>query len=178
MVGHVGIVEAGQPFVLPCGYARDADRVLLHGSTASRLFRALAAGPPACITVTHVDGLVAARSLFESSMHYRSAMLLGTGTALTGTAKRAALDVLADHLLPGRRVDARPPSRKELAATAVIEVPIAEWSVKVSDHPPDVVADDEGWSPWTGWLPLRLEPGTPVTCEGNEVPSYVATWQR
>jgi hypothetical protein len=178
LVAHVGITEADQPFVMPCGYARDGDRVLLHGSTGSRLFRALGSGAPACITVTLLDGLLAARSLFESSMHYRCAVILGTGHSLAGADKRAALDVLSDALLPGRRADARPPSRRELAATSVVGVPIAEWSVKVSNGEPEVVAEDDGWAPWTGLVPLRLTPGAPMTFEGDAVPAYVATWRR
>jgi nitroimidazol reductase NimA-like FMN-containing flavoprotein (pyridoxamine 5'-phosphate oxidase superfamily) len=176
LVAHVGICVGDEPFVMPCGYARNGDHLLLHGSTGSRLFRALGAGTPACVTITILDGLVAARSLFESSMHYRSVVVLGSGHRLTGRDKTAALDVLADALLPGRRADARPPSKRELAATCVIEMPIEEWSVKVSDGPPDVVAEDEGWNPWTGWLPLRLTPGKPVTVEGDTVPSYVTSW--
>jgi len=178
LVAHVGIAEADQPFVMPCGYARDGDRILVHGSTGSRLFRALASGVPACITVTLLDGLLAARSLFESSMHYRCAVVLGAGHSLAGADKRAALDVLAEALMPGRRADARPPSKRELAATSVVAVPIAEWSVKVSDSEPEVVDEDEGWTPWTGLVPLRLQPSTPVTFEGGAAPPYVADWQR
>jgi hypothetical protein len=178
LVAHVGITTDGQPFVIPCGYARDGDRVLLHGSTGSRLFRALGAGTPACITVTLLDGLVVARSLFESSMHYRSAVVLGSGSTLIGAEKKHALDVLSDHLLPGRRADARPPTKRELAATSVVAIPIVEWSLKVSSSPPEVVPDDEGWTPWTGTVPLRLTPGPATTIEGNETPAYVGTWQQ
>jgi nitroimidazol reductase NimA-like FMN-containing flavoprotein (pyridoxamine 5'-phosphate oxidase superfamily) len=176
LVAHVGITDGDQPFVMPCGYARDGDSLLLHGSTGSRLFRALGAGTPACVTVTLLDGLVVATSLFESSMHYRSAIVLGSGTALKGTAKRSALDVLTDHLLPGRRVDARPPNKKELAATSVVALPIDEWSVKVSAAPPEFVDDDEGWSPWAGVVPLRLRPDEPITERGGPPPPYVRAW--
>jgi uncharacterized protein len=176
LVAHVGICTDGQPFVMPCGYARDGDELLLHGSTGSRLFRALAAGNPACVTVTLLDGLVVATSLFESSMHYRSAVVLGCGRSLVGAEKRRALDVLADALLPGRRADARPPNRKEVAATSVVALPIDEWSVKVSDAPPEVVDDDAGWSPWTGVLPLRLRPDPPITDSGGDAPDYVVGW--
>ncbi|HTW20212.1 MAG TPA: pyridoxamine 5'-phosphate oxidase family protein [Mycobacteriales bacterium] len=178
VVAHVGIATDGQPFVMPCGYARDGDHLLLHGSTGSRLFRALGAGAPACVTVTVLDGLVVATSLFESSMHYRSAVVLGSGAALTGDAKRHALDVLADHLLPGRRAEARPPNRKELAATSVIAIPIEEWSVKVSDSPPAFIDDDAGWSNWAGVVPLRLRADPPVTDRGGEPPAYLETWYR
>jgi hypothetical protein len=179
LVAHVGISDdAGQPFVMPCGYARDGNRLLLHGSTGSRLFRALAAGVPACVTITLLDGLVVATSLFESSMHYRSVVVLGTGTPLRGPAKRAALDLLADHLLPGRRDDARPPNRKELAATSVIAMVMDEWSAKVSDSPPEHVDDDAGWSPWAGVVPLRLVAQAPITDRGGVPPAYVRDWHR
>lgn len=178
LVAHVGIAVGGQPFVMPCGYARDDDRLLLHGSTGSRLFRALASGHPACVTITLLDGLVVATSLFESSMHYRSAVVLGQGAVLIGAEKKRALDVLADALLPGRRADARPPNRRELAATSVIAIPMDEWSVKVSDSAPEVVPDDEGWSPWSGVVPLRLRPGKPITDSGGVAPSYVTGWHK
>jgi hypothetical protein len=178
LVAHVGITGDDQPFVLPCGYARDEDRLLLHGSTGSRLFRALGAGTPACVTVTLLDGLLVARSLFESSMHYRCAMVFGRATALSGDDKERSLDRLSEALLPGRRADARPPSRRELAATSVVAIPIEEWSLKVSTGAPDVVDEDEGWSPWTGVVPLRLTPVDPITHEGADPPPYVLRWQR
>jgi hypothetical protein len=163
---------------MPCGYARDGDRLLLHGSTGSRLFRALGSGTPACVTITLLDGLVVATSLFESSMHYRSAVVLGCGTALRGAEKRAALDVLADALLPGRRAEARPPSKRELAATTVVALALDEWSVKVSDSPPDRVPDDAGWTPWSGVVPLRLRADQPITDRGGRPPAYVRRWHR
>jgi hypothetical protein len=161
---------------MPCGYARDGDRLLLHGSTGSRLFRALGSGTPACVTITLLDGLVVATSLFESSMHYRSAVVLGQGVSLRGADKRHALDVLADALLPGRRAEARPPNKRELAATSVVALAMDEWSVKVGDGPPDFVPDDEGWSPWTGVVPLRLRADAPITDRGGTPPEYVSRW--
>jgi nitroimidazol reductase NimA-like FMN-containing flavoprotein (pyridoxamine 5'-phosphate oxidase superfamily) len=178
LVAHVGIAVGGQPFVMPCGYARDDDRLLLHGSTGSRLFRALGSGAPACVTITIMDGLVVATSLFESSMHYRCAVVLGSGAALRGPEKRRALDVLSDQLLPGRRVDARPPNRRELAATSVIAIPMVEWSVKISASRPERIDDDEGWDPWTGVVPLRLRPDAPTTDSGGAPPSYVTDWHQ
>ena len=136
-VAHVAVVDEGRPYVLPVAQARDGDRVLFHGSTGSRLFRGLAAGAPTCLTVTLVDGLVAARSTFESSMHYRSAMVLGAARPVPDVDKPRALQVLTDHLMPGRWADARHPNAKELAATLVLALPLDEWSVKVSDGPPD-----------------------------------------
>jgi nitroimidazol reductase NimA-like FMN-containing flavoprotein (pyridoxamine 5'-phosphate oxidase superfamily) len=178
IVAHVGVSVDGQPYVMPVGHARDGERLLLHGSTGSRLFRTVAEGAPLCVTVTLLDGLLVARSLFESSMHYRSVVVLGRGTPLHGAAKAVGLDVLADALLPGRRADARPPTRRELAATSVVAVPLEEWSVKVSDGQPEVIEEDEGWTPWTGLVPLRLTPDVPVTREGGAPPEYVASWQR
>jgi nitroimidazol reductase NimA-like FMN-containing flavoprotein (pyridoxamine 5'-phosphate oxidase superfamily) len=178
IVAHVGVAVDAQPYVMPVGHARDGERLLLHGSSGSRLFRTVADGAPLCVTVTLLDGLLVARSLFESSMHYRSVVVLGRGTGLHGAAKAAALDVLADALLPGRRADARPPTRRELAATSVVAVPLEEWSVKVSDNNPEVVEEDDGWSPWTGLVPLRLTPGIPQTVEGGDPPAYVRQWHR
>lgn len=162
LVAHVGIVDDGRPYVLPCGYARDRDRLLLHGSTASRLFRTLAAGASGCITVTLLDGLVLARSAFESSMQYRSAVVLGTGSPVDSAGKAAALRVLGDRLLPGRWEHIRPPSHKELAATLVVAVPLTEWSVKIADGPPDDCPGDLARRVWAGVLPIREVFGPPV----------------
>lgn len=182
-VAHVAVAGPdGQPFVLPVGYARDADTVLVHGSTGSRLFTALAAGAPTCLTVTLLDGLVVARSVFESSMHYRSAMVLGRATPLEGADKLRALERVTEHLLPGRWADARRPSRKELAATLVLSLPLAEWSVKVSDGPPEDEAEDLGLPLWAGVVPLHERLGTPVPApdlRGDPpVPAYVSSWAR
>ena len=156
LVAHVGVVDSnGQPYVVPVGYARDGERVLFHGSTASRLFLALAQGAPTCFTVTLLDGLVVARSLFESSMHYRGVMVLGHCEKLSGDEKVAALDVVSDHLMPGRRVDAREPSKKELAATNVLALSLEEASVKVSAGPPDDNEEDLDLPIWAGVVPLR-----------------------
>jgi uncharacterized protein len=162
---HVCVLDRGeggvQPFVIPLGCARDGDRLLVHGSTASRAFRRLAEGEPTCATVTLLDGVVVARSHFESSMHYRSAMLLGRFTLLHGEAKREALGLLAARLLLGL-TDARPPSVKELQATSVLEMPIEEWSLKVSDAPPEDAEEDVDRPVWAGVVPLRHVWGEPV----------------
>ena len=173
LVAHVAIVDGHHPFALPCAYAREGERLLLHGSTGSRLMRSLAAGVPACVTVTLLDGVVYATSLFHSSMHYRCAMVLGRGVAVPDDVKEHALHTISEHLMPGRWAEARPPSRKELAATLVVALPLEEASVKVSAGPPDSDPDDEGWSPWTGVLPLALQPATPVSPDGIPVPDYV-----
>jgi nitroimidazol reductase NimA-like FMN-containing flavoprotein (pyridoxamine 5'-phosphate oxidase superfamily) len=180
-VAHVAVRdEDGQPYVVPVAYARDGDTVLFHGSTASRLFRGLAEGAPTCLTVTLLDGLVAARSVFESSMHYRSAMVLGTAAVLTGEDKLRALQQVSEHLMPGRWADARQPNRKELAATLVLSLPLDEWSVKVSDSPPDDAAEDLDLPVWAGVLPLREVAGEPVPAPdlrgAPPLPAYVGEW--
>jgi hypothetical protein len=181
-VAHVAVLdESGQPFVVPVAYARSGDSVYIHGSTASRLFRSLAAGAPTCLTVTLYDGLVLARSVFESSMHYRSAMVLGCAHPVDDTAKMWALHAITDHLMPGRWDDARHPNRKELAATLLLELPLTEWSVKVSNGPPDDPDEDLSRDVWAGVLPLRETYGEPRPAPdlraGTQVPGYVATWR-
>jgi nitroimidazol reductase NimA-like FMN-containing flavoprotein (pyridoxamine 5'-phosphate oxidase superfamily) len=182
-VAHVAVQGPdGQPYVVPVGYARDGDTVLLHGSTGSRLFTSLAAGAPTCLTVTLLDGLVVARSVFESSMHYRCAMVLGRATPLEGEHKLRALERVTDHLLPGRWAEARRPNRKELAATLVLSLPLDEWSVKVSDGPPQDEPADLGLPLWAGVVPLHERLGTPVPAPDQRgdppVPAYVASWVR
>jgi nitroimidazol reductase NimA-like FMN-containing flavoprotein (pyridoxamine 5'-phosphate oxidase superfamily) len=180
-VAHVAVRdEDGQPYVVPVAYARDGDTVLFHGSTASRLFRGLSDAAPTCLTVTLLDGLVAARSVFESSMHYRSAMVLGTAAVLSGDDKLRALRQVSEHLMPGRWADARQPNRKELAATLVLALPLDEWSVKVSDSPPDDAAEDLDLPVWAGVLPLREVAGEPVPAPdlrgAPPLPAYVGEW--
>ncbi|SBT52162.1 pyridoxamine 5'-phosphate oxidase family protein [Micromonospora auratinigra] len=160
-VAHLAIVDGDQPYALPVAHARDGERVLVHGSTGSRLFRRLAAGAPACLTVTLLDGLVLARSAFESSMNYRCAMALGRLVPLDGTAKLAALERLAEHLLPGRWAQIRPPSAKELAATLVLALPLDECSVKISAGPPDDPVDDLDRPVWAGVVPVVETYGVP-----------------
>ncbi|MGK5442932.1 pyridoxamine 5'-phosphate oxidase family protein [Micromonospora sp. URMC 105] len=160
-VGHLAIADGRQPYALPVAYVRDGDRVLLHGSTGSRLFRHLAAGAPACLTVTLLDGLVLARSAFASSMNYRGAMVLGELAVLHGDDKLAALERLTEHLLPGRWATIRPPSAKELAATLVLALPLDECSVKISAGPPDDDADDLDRPVWAGVVPVVETLGTP-----------------
>ena len=162
LVAHVAVVDDGQPYALPMACARDGDRLLLHGSTGSRLMRLLADGAPSCVTVTLLDGLVYARSAFESSMNYRSAMILGQCEALRGDEMLAGLRILTEHLLPDRWETLRAPSRKELAATSVLALPLLEWSVKISDGPPDDDPADLDAPVWAGVVPLSLTAGAPV----------------
>jgi nitroimidazol reductase NimA-like FMN-containing flavoprotein (pyridoxamine 5'-phosphate oxidase superfamily) len=182
LVAHVGIVdETGQPYVVPVAYARDGDRLLFHGSTGSRLFRRLAEGAPACVTVTLLDGLVLARSAFESSMNYRGVMALGTCSVLEGDDRDRAFRLISDHLLPGRWDDIRPPSRKEIAATLVLALPLDEVSAKVSDKLPEDDPQDVDRPVWGGVVPLTESFGAPVADERGAAyptPSYLETWTR
>lgn len=160
-VAHVGFAdEDGRPVVIPTGAARAGDRLLLHGSTASRMYRRLATGVEACVTVTLLDGMVLARSAFESSMHYRSAVLFGRASEVDD--KVAAVRAMSEAWLPGRWDTLRPPTTKELAATMVLALPLDEWSVKVSDGPPDDDPDDLDAPVWAGVLPITTSYGAPV----------------
>src|SRR5271169_5503291 len=122
---HVGFVADGQPYVIPTSYGRDGDVLYIHGSAASRMLRNLDQGVPVCITVTLVDGLVLARSVFNHSMNYRSVVILGRATLVDDPAKKlAALRALSEHILPNRWNDSRQPNEKELRATSVLKIPI------------------------------------------------------
>jgi nitroimidazol reductase NimA-like FMN-containing flavoprotein (pyridoxamine 5'-phosphate oxidase superfamily) len=160
-VAHVGLIADGHPVVIPTAYARDGDRLLVHGSTGSRWMRLLADGAPACVSVTALDGIVVARSAFESSLHYRSAVLFGVLTPVGGADLERALDVLVDRLIPGRSTEVRRSSPRELAATLLLAMPLDEWSLKISDGwPEDEPADVEGPA-WAGVVPLRSSYGEP-----------------
>ena len=173
----VGIQVDGQLVVLPMACARDGDRLLLHGSTGSRLMRALASGGAVCVSITHLDGLVYARSAFESSMHYRSATILGVAAEVPAHERLRSLEVLTDHLLPGRWAELRAPLPKELAATSVLAVPLDEWSVKVSTGFAEDPAGDLDQPVWAGVVPLRPVLGVPVDAPDlgpdREVPAHV-----
>lgn len=160
---HVGFEADGQPFVMPTIHARVGDTLVLHGAKASRLLKHVAAGKPMCVTVTLLDGLVLARSVFHSSMNYRSAVLFGRGQLLEEEgAKLAALEAVSEHLLPGRWADARKPTRKELDATAVVAIAIESASAKVRVGPPNDDEEDYALPIWAGVVPYRLQPLAPV----------------
>ncbi|MFM7598557.1 MAG: pyridoxamine 5'-phosphate oxidase family protein [Actinomycetota bacterium] len=185
LVAHVAVVTDGQPYVVPVGYARRGDEVIFHGSSASRLFKTLATGAPTCLTVTLLDGLVLARSLFESSMHYRTVMALGSCRQLEGDEEVAALLDLSEVLMPGRSTEARHPAPQELKATITLALPLDEISVKVGERPPEDVPEDlvdPVYSAiWAGVVPIRESFGEPVADElaaGIPVPDYVTRWRR
>jgi uncharacterized protein len=162
-VAHVGLIDAaGLPVVFPTAVARDGDRILIHGSTGSPWLRRVADGAPVSVAVTAFDGLVIARSAFESSIHYRSAMLFGACTRIDDREdKLRALDVFTEALLPGRVGEVRRSTAKELAATLVLGLgiqtgPTPNWSVKVGDDWPDDPADDVAGPAWAGVVPARI----------------------
>jgi len=177
LVAHVGVVRDGRPLVLPFACARDGDSLLLHGSTGSGLLR-IGAGDAVCVEVTHLDGLVFARTTFDSSMRYRSAVVHGVAEAVGSEDKEAALLVLSDHLFPGRNDEVRASTRKEFAATTVLRVPLGSASVKIAVGPPEVdPEDEEPVDVWAGILPLRTVASEPQTSpdvpDGTPVPPSV-----
>jgi nitroimidazol reductase NimA-like FMN-containing flavoprotein (pyridoxamine 5'-phosphate oxidase superfamily) len=161
LVGHLGVVVHGAPVVLPTGYGRREDTLYLHGSTGAAWVRA-AAGAPVCFTVTHLDGVVYARSVSHHSVNYRSAVVHATAVAVTDPAERLlALEVFVEHLAPGSWAATRRPDRKELAATAVLALDLTEASVKVRTGPPRDDERDLATPVWGGVLPLRTAFGAP-----------------
>ncbi|MEV5083979.1 pyridoxamine 5'-phosphate oxidase family protein [Streptomyces sp. NPDC056159] len=180
-VCHLGFVRDGAPVVLPTLYARVGERLYVHGSTGSRPLRMAGRtdpGLPVCLTVTHVDGLVLARSAFHHSINYRSVVVHGTAHQVTDPEeKRLALDALVDHVVPGRSADSRPANTKELAATAVLRLDLDEVSAKlrvggVNDEPEDLSLPH-----WAGVVPVRREYGTPLAdadlAPGTGLPGYL-----
>jgi nitroimidazol reductase NimA-like FMN-containing flavoprotein (pyridoxamine 5'-phosphate oxidase superfamily) len=189
LVSHVALVrDDATPVVLPLLHARDGDRLLLHGSTGGGLLRAAAAGAPVAVAVTVVDGLVVARSMFDSSANYRSAVVFGRCRAVPAESTPEALRILSDRLLPGRWAEVRPPTAKELAATLVLELPLREASVKVRSGPPSDPEEADGDDPedaggdggdagvdgravapgkhWWGVVPVATVTGSPLPAPG------------
>ena len=184
LVCHLGFVDDGQPIVIPTLHARAGDELLVHGSSASRALRLAGAGAPVCVTVTLIDGLVLARSVFEHSVNYRSVVVLGEARLVEGPEEKlAALRALTEQLVPGRWADVRAPSRRELKATAVLSLPIEEASAKVRSGPPgDGDGPDREWPAWCGVIPLRTVAQAPVPDPGRAVdvpaPDYVRDYRR
>jgi nitroimidazol reductase NimA-like FMN-containing flavoprotein (pyridoxamine 5'-phosphate oxidase superfamily) len=179
LVCHVGLVRDGAPVVLPTGYGRIDDTVYVHGSTGAGWLR-VADGEPICLTVTHLDGVVYARSVFHHSMNYRSAVVHGTARLVTDPGERiAALRAVVEQLSPGSWEHARQPDKRELAATAVLALDLAEASVKIRTGPPsDDEADVAEGGRWAGVLPVRTVFGLPQPCPtlppDAPVPAHVA----
>ncbi|GAC1433559.1 MAG: pyridoxamine 5'-phosphate oxidase family protein [Terriglobales bacterium] len=180
---HVGFVVDGQPFVIPTSYGRKDDNLYIHGSAASRMLRNLDSGIPVCVTVTLLDGLVLARSIFNHSMNYRSVVVLGTAVAVKDPAEKLeALRLLSEHILPSRWDDSRQPNDKELKATMALRLPITEFSCKVRQGPPIDDEPDYAFPTWAGVVPLTMETGIPISDArldpAFEVPEYARNYSR
>ena len=179
---HVGFTVDGQPYVIPTIYVRIADTLYLHGSAAGRMLRSVREGIPVCITVTHVDGLVLARSALNHSVNYRSVVILGTAVEVTAPDERLqVLEALVEHLIPQRWQDIREPSAQELKATMVVRVPLEEVSAKVRTGPPHDYEEDYQLDCWAGEIPLHTSPQTAVPDPRLDAktiaPDYIQNYQ-
>jgi uncharacterized protein len=182
-VCHVGFTVEGQPFVIPTMYARVGDSIYFHGSAASRMLRGAAAGVSVCVTVTLVDGLVLARSVFNHSMNYRSVVALGKAVLVDVPAEKIeALRAFTERILPGRWNDARQPTEKELKATSILRLPLTEVSAKTRTGPVEDDQEDYALPVWAGLIPLQLAAGDPIRdakCDpAITVPQYAAKYHR
>ena len=153
---HLGFEVDGQPYVIPTLHARIGDRLYVHGSAASRMLRHAASGARVCVTVTLLDGIVLARSVFNHSINYRSVVVLGTATSVEGGEKTEALRAFTDHIAPGRWDEARQPTEQELKATWVLALPLTEASAKVRSGPEEDDAEDLDFPVWAGVVPIHL----------------------
>ena len=180
---HAGFVVDGQPFVIPTSFGRKDATLYIHGSAASRMLRQLKDGVPVCITVTLLEGLVLARSIFNHSMNYRSVVVLGKATLVDDPdEKLEALRILSEHILPGRWADSRRPNERELKATSVLRVPIEEFSAKVRQGPAIDDEEDYAFPTWAGVVPLEMVAGAPIDdarlLPGKEAPGYAKHYTR
>src|SRR5882724_13204093 len=180
---HVGFAIDGQPFVIPTGYARAGDKLLIHGSQASRMLRALKEGIDACVTVMLIDGLVLARSAFHHSMNYRSVVIFGRAEMVEDREEKlAALFALSEHMIPGRWKDVRGPNEAELQQTTVLSLPIDEASAKIRSGPPLDDEEDYAMNVWAGVVPLRLGTEHPIADPrlpaSIDIPDYVIEYRR
>ncbi|MFY9683986.1 MAG: pyridoxamine 5'-phosphate oxidase family protein [Candidatus Sulfotelmatobacter sp.] len=180
---HVGFVADGQPFVIPTSYGRKDANLYIHGSAASRMLRNLKESVPVCITVTLLDGLVLARSVFNHSMNYRSVVVLGKATLVDDPEEKLeALRALSEHILPGRWADARQPNERELKQTSVLRLPIEEFSAKVRVGPAIDDEEDYSFPTWAGVIPLEMIAGAPIDDSrldpGCLAPPYASHYSR
>ena len=183
LICHVSFVLDGEPFLIPTIHARMGDEVLLHGLKGGRLLNHIEAGHTVAVAVTLLDGLVLARTVFNHSMNYRSVVLYGRGRLVEDPAeKMQGLERLTEQVCPGRWADARPPTPKELQATALVAIRIEEASAKVRRGPPGDAEDELAWPAWAGVLPLPIVPGAaepdPRLAPEHPVPAYVTGWRR
>jgi nitroimidazol reductase NimA-like FMN-containing flavoprotein (pyridoxamine 5'-phosphate oxidase superfamily) len=182
-VCHVAFAVEGRPFMIPTAYARQGDRLVLHGSSSNRMLRALVAGAEACVTVTLVDGLVIARSAFHHSINYRSVVLFAKAVEVTDPGeKMQALHDIVEHLVPGRWSQTREPSHDEMTMTKIVAIPIEEAAAKVRSGPPLDDEADHALPVWAGVLPLHTQTGLPEPCprleDGIAVPATVSAYRR
>ena len=183
LICHLGFVHEGQPFVIPTIHARAGDVLYLHGSPASRMLRTVGDGVDVCVTVTLLDGVVLARSVYNHSMNYRSVVVLGRARRVEERSEKlGALEAIVEQLVPGRSADARRPSDKELAGTLVLSLPLGEASAKVRVGPPKDFQDDVALPVWAGVIPLELAAAAPEPTadlpEGVSVPGYATAYRR
>ena len=182
-VCHVGFTAEDQPYVIPTLYGRVGDAIYFHGSAASRMLRCVGEGVNVCVTVTLIDGIVLARSIFNHSMNYRSVVALGKASIVEASEEKlAALRAFSEKILPGRWNDARQPNEKELKATTVLRLPLTEVSAKIRSGPPEDDAPDYDLPIWAGVIPLRLVADSPIRDERCDsaipVPFYAAHYRR
>jgi nitroimidazol reductase NimA-like FMN-containing flavoprotein (pyridoxamine 5'-phosphate oxidase superfamily) len=180
---HVGFLLEGQPFVIPTGYARVDDQLIIHGSQASRMLRAVGKGIDVCVTVTLVDGLVLARSAFHHSINYRSVVIFGRAVPVTEREEKiTALRALSEHMVRGRWADVRVPNEQEMQQTTVLSLPIEEGSAKVRTGPPIDDEEDYQLNVWAGVIPLGLSAGAPINdprlSKQIEPPEYARNYGR
>jgi nitroimidazol reductase NimA-like FMN-containing flavoprotein (pyridoxamine 5'-phosphate oxidase superfamily) len=180
---HVGFAVDGQPFVIPTSYGRKDASLYIHGSAASRMLRQMKDGLSICVTVTLLDGLVLARSVFNHSMNYRSVVILGKATLVEDPEEKLeGLRSLSEHILPGRWDDARQPNEQELKATSLLRLPIDEFSAKVRTGPPIDDAEDLTFPTWAGVVPLEIKAGEPINDPllepPRDVPEYARNYTR
>ena len=183
IVCHIGFSADGQPYVIPTMFARVGDVVYFHGSAASRMLRHLADGASMSLTVTLVDGLVLARSVFNHSMNYRSVVVLGAAQMVTDVdEKRNALHAFVDKVIPGRWDDARQPTDKELSATSILRIPLDEMSAKIRSGPVEDNADDYALNVWAGVVPLTSIASEPLRDDRCDpaipTPAYAQRYSR
>jgi uncharacterized protein len=181
LICHLGFVSDGRPFVIPTIHARDGDTLYIHGSPGSRMLRAAKEDVDICVTVTLLDGLVLARSVYNHSMNYRSVVVIGRARELTGSdEKLLAMQCVVEHIVPGRWEDARRPNDGEIKGTTILALPLDEASAKIRNGPPTDDDADLELRVWAGVIPLRIAPSDPVAAESVDgpPPSYAADYER
>lgn len=174
---HVAFSDAKGAHCIPTACWRDGEHLYIHGSNGSRMVKRLLESD-CCVTITHVDGLVLARSAFSHSMNYRSAMVYGRFDKVEGAHARHAMEAFMEHIMPGRQSDIRPGSDKEYAATTVLRIALTEAACKVRSGGPNDDQEDLDWPAWAGVLPFARTHAAPVTAAGCEIdaPDYVRRW--